>query len=210
MELMHRVFHSYLDQFVVIFLDDILIYSGSKEEHRQHLAIVLQVLKENQLFAKLSKCDFWLTQIAFLGHIISTKGIEVDPSKVEAVKEWATPKTMTEVRSFIGLTGYYRRFIKGFSKISLHLTILTRKDLKFIWSEKCEASFNEFKRCLITATVLNIPSEVCNFVVCTDASKSGLGAVLMQKGNVVAYALRKLKTHERNYPTHDLTSRCSF
>ncbi|XP_047326921.1 uncharacterized protein LOC124930637 [Impatiens glandulifera] len=204
MELMNRVFHPYLDQFVVVFIDDILIYSRTEEDHARHLALVLQVLMKNQLFAKLSKCEFWLSQIAILGHIISSRGIEVDPAKVEALKGWAAPTSVTEVRSFLGLAGYYRRFIKGFSKIALPLTTLTRKDHKFVWTEECAESFETLKNSLISAPVLTIPDEVGNFIVFTDASKHGLGAVLMQNGNVVAYASRQLKTHEKNYPTHDL------
>ncbi|XP_073121423.1 uncharacterized protein [Henckelia pumila] len=142
--------------------------------------------------------------ISFLGHIVSAKGIVVDPSKVKAVRNWAAPKNATEIRSFLGLAGYYRRFIQDFSKIALPLTSLTRKGVKFVWSEQCEKSFTELKERLISATVLAIPEGTGRFVVYTDASKSGLGAVLMQDDKVIAYASRQLKVHERNYPTHDL------
>ncbi|MCI00567.1 RNA-directed DNA polymerase (Reverse transcriptase), partial [Trifolium medium] len=127
MEYMNRIFHTYLDQFVVVFIDDILIYSKSEEEHAEHLRIVLQVLKEKKLYAKLSKCEFWLHKVSFLGHVISGDGIAVDPSKVDAVLQWETPKSVTEIRSFLGLAGYYRRFIEGFSKLALPLTQLTCK-----------------------------------------------------------------------------------
>jgi len=127
MEYMNRIFHAYLDHFVVVFIDDILIYSKSEEEHAEHLKIVLQVMKEKKLYAKLSKCEFWLNEVSFLGHIISGSSIVVDPSKVDAVSQWETPKSVTEVRSFLGLAGYYRRFIEGFSKLALPLTQLTYK-----------------------------------------------------------------------------------
>ena len=110
MEYMNRIFHAYLDKFVVVFIDDILIYSKNEEEHAEHLKIVLQVLKEKKLYAKLSKCEFWLSEISFLGHIISRSGIAVDPSKVDAVSQWETPKSVTEIRIFLGLAGYYRRW----------------------------------------------------------------------------------------------------
>ena len=128
MEYMNRIFHAFLDQFVVVFIDDILIYSKIEEEHAEHLKIVLQALKEKQLYAKLSKCEFWLSEVSFLGHIISGSGIAiVDPSKVDAVSQWETLKSVTEIRSFLGLTGYYRRFIEGFSKLALPLTQLSVK-----------------------------------------------------------------------------------
>ncbi|XP_073132168.1 uncharacterized protein [Henckelia pumila] len=198
------VFQPFLDQFVIVFIDDILIYSRSREEHRQHLTTVLQILKEKQLYAKFSKCEFWLEKISFLGHIVSAKGIKVDPSKVEAVRNWVAPKNATEIRSFLGLAGYYRRFIQDFSKIALPLTSLTRKGVKFVWSDQCEKSFAELKEILMSAPVLAIPEGTGRFVVYNDASKSGLGAVLIQDNKVIAYASRQLKVHERNYPNHDL------
>ena len=204
MDLMQRIFKKYLDQFVVVFIDDILVYSKTREDHAKHLEIVLQVLREHKLYAKFSKCEFWLEEISFLGHRISKNGIAVDPTKVEAVTLWKQPENPTEIRSFLGLAGYYRRFIKDFSKIAGPMTELTKKNHKFIWSPKCEASFQELKRRLTTAPVLALPEGVDGYVVYSDASKEGLGCVLMQKGKVVAYASRKLKPHEMNYPTHDL------
>ncbi|XP_073129391.1 uncharacterized protein [Henckelia pumila] len=177
---------------------------NSFDEHRQHLTTVLQILKEKQLFAKFSKCEFWLEQIAFLVHLVSAKGIEVDPAKIEAIKNWVTPKNATEVRSFLGLAGYYRRLIQDFSKIALPLTSLTRKSVKFEWYNLCEKGFLVLKKKLMTTPVLAIPEGTDRFVIYTDASKSGLGAVLMQDGKVIAYASRQLKIHENNYPTHDL------
>ena len=125
MDLMNRVFKEYLDKFVIVFIDDILIYSRSKEDHVEHLRTVLKILKQKKLYAKFKKCEFWLDKIAFLGHIVSSEGISVDPSKVEAVENWPRPKSVSEVRSFLGLAGYYRRFVEGFSKIALPLTQLT-------------------------------------------------------------------------------------
>jgi len=204
MEYMNRIFHAYLDRFVVVFIDDILIYSKFEEEHAEHLKIVLQVLKEKKLYAKLSKCEFWLSELSFLGHIISSGGIAVDPSKVDAVSQWETPKSVTEVRSFLGLAGYYHRFIEGFSKLVLPLTQLTCKGKAFVWGAQCENNFNKLKQRLRTAPILILPKSDEPFVVNCDVSKLGLGGVLMQDNKVVAYVSRKLRIHERIYPTHDL------
>jgi hypothetical protein len=189
---------------VVVFIDDILVYSNSHLEHEQHLRVVLQTLRENQLYAKLDKCEFWLEEVVFLGHVISAEGIFVDPRKVEAVLKWERPTNVTEIRSFLGLAGYYRRFIKGFSTIASPLTKLTRKEVRFVWSEECKASFQELKERLTSALVLALPSGTEGFVVYSDASKRGLGCVLMQHRRVIAYASRQLKSHEVNYPVHDL------
>ena len=204
MDLMNRVFQPYLDRFVIVFIDDILVYSKSKAEHVRHLTLVLKRLREHQLYAKFSKCQFWLNQVVFLGHVISAQGILVDPQKVAAVENWEQPRTVTEVRSFLGLAGYYRRFVKDFSVIALPLTRLTRKDVKFEWDDKCEQSFQQLKHCLTHAPVLALPDDSGDFEVYSDASLNGLGCVLMQHGRVIAYASRQLKPHEMNYPTHDL------
>src|SRR4030042_643278 len=180
-----------------------LRYSKSEEEHAEHLRIVLQTLREKRLYAKMSKCEFWLEEVSFLGHVISKGGIAVDPAKVEAVLNWETPKSVFEVRSFLGLAGYYQRFIEGFSKLALPLTQLTRKGQVFVWDAKCEASCQELKRRLTLAPVLVLPNASESFVVYCDASLMGLGGVLMQNRQVVAYASRQLKVHEKNFPTHD-------
>nr|KYP33904.1 Retrovirus-related Pol polyprotein from transposon 17.6 [Cajanus cajan] len=204
MDYMNKIFHPYLDRFVVVFIDDILVYSKTREEHVEHLRIVLQTLKEKQLYAKLSKCEFWLDSVNFLGHVISEGGIAVDLVKVEAVFEWSAPRSIFEIRSFLGLTGYYRRFIENFSRLALPLTRLTKKDQPFVWDSRCEESFQELKRRLTCAPVLLLLDPSKTFKVFCDASKLGLGGVLMQEGKVVAYASRQLKAHEQNYPTHDL------
>ncbi|XP_075499216.1 uncharacterized protein LOC142537596 [Primulina tabacum] len=181
------------DKFVIVFIDDIIIYSKIREEHNQHLRTVLQTFQSHKFYAKFSKCEFWLDRVAFLGHIISSSGIEVDPSKLEAVKQWVVPKNASEIRCFLGLAGYYRKFIQGFSSIAVPLTYLTKKNAKFLWSTECQKSFNTLKQALITAPVLLMPSGQGNFVLYTDASKLGLGAVLMQHDRVIAYASGQLK-----------------
>ncbi|KAL0557224.1 hypothetical protein IC582_005742 [Cucumis melo] len=201
MDLMNRVFHSYLDQFVIVFIDDILVYLGSKEKHAEHLKIVLQTLRDRELYAKFSKCDFWLDRVVFLGHVVSVEGICVDPQKTEAVDKWERPTSVTEIRSFLCLAGYYRRFVEGFSKLALPLTNLTRKNVKFDWADACEWSFQELKKRLVTVPVLTLPSPGVEFEIYCDASHQVLGCVLMQKGKVVAFASRQLKKHECNYPT---------
>jgi len=157
-EYINRIFHPYLDQFVVVFIENILVYSKAEEEHAEHLRVVLQVLKEKRLFAKLSKCEFWLREVGFLGHVISKGGIAVDPSNVDAVMQWESPKSVFEVRNFLGLAGYYRRFIKGFSKLALPLTQLTRKGQAYVWDAKCEKSFLELKKRLTSVPVLILPN----------------------------------------------------
>ena len=181
MDLMNRVFRPYLDQFFVVFIDDILVYSRDEQEHEQHLKIVLQALGEKKLYAKLSKCDFWLNEISFLGHIVSAKGIRVDPVKIEAMVNWKPPRSVTEVRSFLGLVGYYRRFVKGFSVIASLLTKLLRKGVMFEWSNKCQNSFEQLKEMLVEAPVLTQPTSGKEYTLYSDASGIGLGCVLMQK-----------------------------
>jgi len=204
MDLMNRVCKPYLDQFVIVFIDDILIYSKSKEEHEQHLKKILELLKKEKLYAKFSKCEFWIEKVQFLGHVVSNEGIHVDPAKIEAVEKWEAPKTPTEVRQFLGLAGYYRRFIEGFSKIAQPLTSLTQKDKRFDWTEKQEVAFQTLKKMLCSAPILALPEGTDDFVVYCDASYQGLGCVLMQRQKVIAYASRQLKVHEKNYTTHDL------
>ncbi|WVZ50490.1 hypothetical protein U9M48_001736 [Paspalum notatum var. saurae] len=204
MYMMNSVFMNELDKFVVVFIDDILVYSKSEEEHEEHLRTVLTRLREHQLYAKFSKCAFWLREVSFLGHILSEKGVAVDPSKVEDVLNWKQPETVTEIRSFLGLAGYYRRFIKDFSKTAKPMTSLTKKNAKYLWDPKCEEAFTSLKKSLTSAPVLAQPDITKPFDVYCDASGNGLGCVLMQEGRVIVYASRQLRKHEANYATHDL------
>ncbi|TYK06356.1 reverse transcriptase [Cucumis melo var. makuwa] len=176
MDLMNMIFHQYLDQFVIVFIDEILVYSMNKKAHEEHLRIVLQTLRDKQLYAKFSK--------------------------LEAVVNWERPTSAIEVRSFLGLAGYYRRFVEDFSRLASPLTALTRKNAKFEWSDKCEQSFQELKKRLVTAPILTLPVTGKEYVIYCDASRQGLGCVLMQEGKVIAYTSRQLKKHECNYPTH--------
>ncbi|GJU76534.1 reverse transcriptase domain-containing protein [Tanacetum coccineum] len=182
MDLMNRVCKPYLDKFVIVFIDDILIYSKTKEDHEVHLGLVLELLRKEKLYAKFSKY----------------------PSKIEAVKNWRTPTTPSEIRSFLGLAGYYRQFIANFSKIAKPLTSLTQKNQKYVWGVEQEEAFQTLKNNLCDAPILTLPDGVEDFVVYCDASNQGLGCILMQRGKVIAYASRQLKTHEKNYTTHDL------
>jgi hypothetical protein len=155
MYLKNNVFMEYLDMFVMVFIDDILVCSRNEEEHKDHPHLVLQKLRDHRLYANLSKCEFWLEQVAFLGHIISKGGISVDQSKIQDVLSWNAPMSVGDIRSFLGLAGYYQRFIEGFSKISKPMIELLDKDKKFKWTPACEASLQEFKKRLTTA-----PSEM--------------------------------------------------
>ncbi|GJX05138.1 putative reverse transcriptase domain-containing protein [Tanacetum coccineum] len=204
MDLMNRVCKPYLDKFVIVFIDDILIYSKNKQEHEEHLKLILELLKKEELYAKFSKCEFWIPKVQFLGHVIDSEGIHVDPAKIESIKDWASPKSPTEIRQFLGLAGYYRRFIEGFSKIAKPMTKLTQKKVKFVWGDKQEAAFQLLKQKLCSAPILALPEGSEDFIAYCDASKKGLGAVLMQREKVIAYASRQLKIHEKNYTTHDL------
>ncbi|GJX45587.1 putative reverse transcriptase domain-containing protein [Tanacetum coccineum] len=204
MDLMNRVCRPYLDKFLIVFIDDILIYSKTREEHERHLGLVLELLKKDKLYAKFSKCEFWLQEVQFLGHVINGDGIHVDPSKIKAVKNWKAPKTPSEVRSFLGLARYYRRFIEDFSKIAKPLTVLTQKCKTIDWGEEQENAFQTLKDKLCNALVLALPDGPDDFVMYCDASSLGLGCVLMQRGKVIAYTSRQLKIHNKNYTTHDL------
>ncbi|KAG8474873.1 hypothetical protein CXB51_031615 [Gossypium anomalum] len=180
MDLMNCIFRSYLDRFIVVFIDDILIYSRDESEHAEHLRTMLQILRDKQLYAK------------------------VDPNKISAILEWKPPRNVTKVRSFLGLVGYYRRFVNGFSMIATPITRLLWKDVQFEWTKECQQSFEKLKALLTEAPILVQLESGKKFVIYNDASLNGLGCVLMQEGKVVAYASRQLKSHEKNYLTHDL------
>ncbi|GJX58515.1 putative reverse transcriptase domain-containing protein [Tanacetum coccineum] len=177
---------------------------GSEEDHEVHMQTILDLLKKEKLYAKFSKCEFWLQEVQFLGHVVNRDGIHVDPSKVESVKNWKTLESPTKIRSFLGLAGYYRRFIENFSKIAKPLTLLTQKNKANVWGDKQEEAFRILKEKLCNAPVLALPDGPNEFVVYCDASNQGFGCVLMQRGKVIAYASRQLKIHEKNYTTHDL------
>jgi hypothetical protein len=181
MYLMNFVFMNELDKFVVVFIDDVLIYSKSKAEHAKHLRIVLQRLRDHKLYAKFSKCEFWLDSVKFLGHTISKDGISMDPSKVQEVMDWKPPKSVHQIRSFLGLAGYYRRFIPDFSRIAKPMTELLKKGVKFVWSEECEQAFHTLRKHLTSAPVLTQPDMSKPFEVFCDASGTGLGCVLIRK-----------------------------
>ncbi|GJW23209.1 putative reverse transcriptase domain-containing protein [Tanacetum coccineum] len=173
MDLMNRVCKPYLDKFMIVFIDDILIYSRNEKEHEEHLKTILELLKKEELYAKFSKCEFWINTVKFLGHVIDSSGIHVDPAKIEAVKSWTSPTTPSEIRQFLGLA-------------------------------EQEEAFQLWKQKLCATLILALPEGSEDFVVYCDASIKGLGAVLMQRMKVIAYASRQLKIHEKNYTTHDL------
>jgi len=163
---------------VIIFIDDILVYSKSLEEHEVHLRRVMEKLREQKLFAKLSKCSFL------------AEGVSVDPEKIEAIRDWPRPTNATEIRSFLGLVGYYRRFVKGFASMVQSMTKLTGKDIPFVWSTECEEGFVSLKEMLTSTPVLALLEHGEPYMVYIDASRVGLGFVLMQRGKVIAYASR--------------------
>nr|GFA93845.1 putative reverse transcriptase domain-containing protein [Tanacetum cinerariifolium] len=177
---------------------------ANKKEHEEHLRTILKLLKKEELYAKFSKCEFWIPKVQFLGHVINSEGIHVDPAKIESIKDWVYPRSPTEIHQFLDLVGYYRRFIEGFSKIAKPMTKLTQKKIKFKWGDKQEVAFQLLKQKLCSAQILAFPEGSEDFVAYCDASIKGLGDVLMQRDKVISYASRQLKIHEKNYTTHDL------
>nr|GFA19151.1 putative reverse transcriptase domain-containing protein [Tanacetum cinerariifolium] len=204
MDLMNRVCRPYLHKFVIVFIDDILIYSKSKEEHEVHLKLILELLKKEKLFGKFSKCEFWLQEVHFLGHVVNSKCIHVDPNKIIAVKNWKSSKTPTEIHSFLGLAGYYRRFIASFSKIAKPLTLLTQKNKMFEWGDEQENAFQTLKDMLCNALILVLFEGVDDFVVYCDALNQG-------KVNVVADVLsRKERVKPRRVRALSMTIHSSI
>jgi len=175
--LMNNVLHQYLDHFVLVFIYDILVYSKNEEEHQEHLIMVLQTLRENKLYAKCSKCEFFKNKIQYLGHVISKEGLSVDPKKISVILEWPVPNDVSAGHSFMGIVGYYHRFVKNLSKLAYTITSLQKKGTKFEWTKKCQAIFNELKRMMTTALVLRIADPEQAFVVCTNACLEGLGGL---------------------------------
>lgn len=207
MSAMNNIFRPYLDQFVVVFLDDILVYSKNEGEHLKHLELVFEVLKKNKFYIKESKCAFFKNRVDFLGHIVSEKGLEMDPKKVEAIKDWPTPQNVHEVRSFHGLASYYRRFVRNFSDITAPLTELTKKNKHFEWTRNAQKAFERLKDALSSAPLLLLPDPSLEFRVVTDASDFAVGAILMQDQGQgwqpVAYESKKLTPAQLNYAVHE-------
>lgn len=201
--MMNKIFLNHQD-FVIVFFDDILIFSRSQDEHKQHLHTVFELLRDNDLYANPKKSQFFQSQMEYLGHIVSSEGIRSDPKKIETIQKWPTPKNVHEVRSFLGLSSFYRKYVKNYSRIALPLTILTRKRTSFCWSESQQRAFDTLKNILTHAPVLQLPDFAQPFfIVVTDASGSGIGAVLMQNDHPIAFESRKLKPSETNYSVYD-------
>ena len=203
MHLMNHVLRPFLGKFVVVYFDDILIYSKSYEEHLEHIRCVSDVLRREKLYANLKKCNFCTNELVFLGFVISAQGMKVDEQKIKAIQEWPTPKSIGEVRSFHGLTGFYRRFVKDFSTIAAPLTELIKKNEKFQWGDAQEKAFLELKHNLTHAPLLSLPDFSNTFELDCDASGIGIGAVLSQGGKPIAYFSEKLNGATLNYSTYD-------
>ncbi|KAA0060640.1 uncharacterized protein E6C27_scaffold22G005260 [Cucumis melo var. makuwa] len=197
--LMNQVFHEYLDKFVVVYLDDIVVDSTTMEEHRDHLQKIFQKLKENQLYVKREKCSFAQERINFLGHVIECGRIGMEEGKIAAIRDWAMPKSVSELRSFLGLANYYRRFVEGFSKRVSPLTELLKKDVHWNWDLECQAAFDGLKQALMEGPLLGIADVTKPFEVEIDASDYALGGVLLQNGHPIAYESRKLNAAGRRY-----------
>lgn len=203
MTLMNEIFKDLLDSFVVVYLDDILIYSKSPDQHLDHLKQVLKRLQDHHLYAKLSKCDFFKSEVEFLGHVVGHEGVKVDPTKVKAVQDWPALACVKDVQSFLGLVNYYRKFIPSYALIALPLSEMIKKDVPFRWGPSQRAAFDFLKQALISAPVLAIFDPDKPIAVHTDASDYAVGAVLMQEERPVAYESRKLNSAEKNYAVHE-------
>ena len=205
--IMNNVLHPFFGKFAVVYLDDILIYSQNKEEHEKHLRQVLQVLAEHELYAKPSKCFWFQREVEYLGHIICAEGLRVDDSKVKAIADWPEPTNVHEVRQFLGFANYYRRFVQNYARIAVPLTDLTKREMLFQWSAKCQNAFNQLKGSLLSAPILRLADTSKPFRVETDASDFAIGAVLLQEyehhWHPVAYDSRKLQQAERNYHPYE-------
>ncbi len=202
--LMNDIFRKWLDDFVVVYIDNILIYSGSLEEHEEHLHKVFQRLSENKLYAKLEKCKFGVMEVDFLGHRITQKGLKMDDHKVKAILDWELLKSVPALRSFLGLASYYRKFIKNFAKIMAPLTNLLKKStIAYEWEEACDEAFETLKGILVKASVLKLPDFDNEFEIHSDASNFVIGGVLVQEGRPMAFESKKLSETERRWPTHE-------
>ncbi|XP_060962287.1 uncharacterized protein LOC133032379 [Cannabis sativa] len=188
---MNQVFRPYLRHFVTVFFYDILVYSNNETDHAQHLAIVLRVLRDTKFFAKASKCNFFQKRVEYLGHLVSSNGVQADPSKITAMNEWPVPTSLKQLRGFLGLTGYYRRFVSHYATIAAPLTDLLKRD-NFKWTAEAATAFAHLKKAMTDTPVLKLPDFSKEFIVETDASNVGIGAVLMQDGHPLAYFSKKL------------------
>lgn len=207
MHMMQSIFRPHLDDFVIVFLDDILIYSKTRDEHEQHVEKVLQLLRQNKLYAKESKCEFFKNEVSFLGHVVGERGISMEEQKVKAVRDWPVPKDVSDVRSFLGLAGYYRKFVRKFSEIASPLSELLQKNVVFKWTQQHDDAFNALKHALTTAPVLIIPDVELPLTVRSDSSGFAVGATLMQdQGNGLqpcAFMSKKMLPAEKNYRVHE-------
>jgi len=203
MHLMNHVLRAFIGKFVVVYFDDILIYSKNLNEHLDHLRNVLSVLRSEQLYANLKKCTFCMEKIVFLGYVVTAQGIEMDEEKVKAIRDWPTPKSVSEVRSFHGLASFYRRFVKDYSTIAAPLTEIVKKSVGFKWNDEHDEAFNLLKDKLCSAPILALPDFTRAFEVECDASGIGIGVVLMQDRKPIAYFSEKLNGAALNYPTYD-------
>ena len=201
--LMNNLLKPHLDVFVLVYIDDILIFSKTLDEHLLHLRTILGILRENKLYAKLEKCEFLKDELEYLGFLISKNGIKTQPKKIEAVKNWPTPTNQTEIRSFLGLAGYYRKFIKNFSTIAAPISSLLQKGTAIIWTDECAQAFQHLKQLLTEAPILAIADPEQPYTVTTDASDIAIGAVLSQNGHPLAFYSRKMNPTEQNYPVHE-------
>ena len=200
--LMNKVFQPCLRKFVLIFFDDILVYSKDPDQHVKHLEVVLKVLRENRLYAKLSKCSFAQQRIEYLGHMISSEGVSMEEGKIKDVLDWPTPNSVKALRGFLGLTGYYKRFIKHYGIICRPVTDLLKKD-GFCWNEQADAAFKKLKQIMCTSPVLRLPDFERPFVIETDASNGGIGAVLQQDSHPIAYLSRALSTRNLDLSVYE-------
>jgi hypothetical protein len=203
MRLMNHILRPLIGKSVVVYFDDILVYSKNLEDHVQHVREVLCILRHEKLYANLPKCTFAQNKLVFLGFVVSANGIEVDSSKVEAIHNWPTPTNVGQVRSFHGLAGFYRRFVKDFSTIACPLNELTKKNVPFVWGKAQQNAFDELKKRLTEAPLLVLPNFAKTFEIECDASGLGIGGVLMQEGKPVAYYSEKLNGARLNYPIYD-------
>jgi hypothetical protein len=203
MRLMNHALHAFIGRFVVVYFDDILVYSKDLNEHIYHLQCVLDVLRKEKLYVNLKKCSLCMEQVVFLGYVISTKGIEVDEEKVKAIKEWPTPKSITEVKSFHGFASFYWRFVKNFSTLATPLTEIIKKSVGFKWVSEQDRAFIEIKERLCGAPLLALLDFSKTFDIECDASRIGIGAILMQENRPIAYFSEKLNGAALNCPTYD-------